>query len=112
MQGLNDKYAHVRRLALSALIAVSLAGCASVSFDRQTETSGKFKSTGWSLTLLSIDLPKHALQIARDNASDAGLPNMQVQSIRVWPSLGSLDWILDIFVVRRAVVRGTWGYEE
>jgi hypothetical protein len=82
-----------------------------VSFDRTTQTSGTFHSTAIAVTVLGWDLPKRAVDVARDNASDAGLVNMQVEDASVFPYLGWFDWILDILSVRIASVRGTWGYD-
>lgn len=100
-------------LLVASLAAASLgsSSCASVSFDRQTQTSGTFRSSAVAVTLLGWDLPKRAVDIARDNASDAGLVNMQVEHVNVVPYLGWFDWILDIAGVRFAMVRGTWGYD-
>lgn len=97
--------------AIVLLVTVTAASCASVSFDRRTQTSGTFHSTGVSLTILGWDLPKRAIDIARDNASDAGLVNMQVEHASVTPYFGWFDWVLDIVSVRFATVRGTWGYD-
>ncbi len=99
-------------LAASILASsLSLSSCASVSFDRRTQTSGTFQSSGVAVTVLGWDLPKRALDIARDNASDAGLVNMQVERATVTPYLGWFDWLLDILGVRWARVSGTWGYD-
>ena len=94
-------------LALPLFLAPS---CASVSFERDTETSGTFVSTGWAFTIFSIDLPKPALNIARENASDAKRANMVVEKAEVYPHLGWFDWVLDIVGVRRARISGTWGF--
>jgi hypothetical protein len=102
----------VCRLAAGAvcLATLSLAACSSLSVERTSETSGTFRATGLALTLVSIDLPKGAQLIARENASDANLPNMQVHETTVFPYLGPIDWLLDIISVRWAEVEGTWGY--
>ena len=100
----------VRETLVGIVAALALSACASVSFERTTETSGTFSSWGFSMTILSTDFPKGALQIARENASDAGLANMEVQKSIVVPYLGPLDWILDIFCFRYARISGTWGY--
>jgi hypothetical protein len=92
------------------LLAAALASCSSVSFERETESSGTFSASGWCLTILSVDLPKSALNIARENISDANLPNTVVQEVRVVPYLGALDFLLDILCVRYARVEGTWGF--
>ena len=92
-------------------LALALAcSCSSVSFQRDTESSGTFVATGWAVTLFSVDIPKSALNIARENASDANLPNTVVQEVTVAPYLGAFDFLFDIFCVRHATVRGTWGF--
>ncbi len=93
-----------------AAACLALGACASVEFQRDSETSGTFVSTGWSVTILSYDLPKSALNIARENASDARQPNTVVEETRVRPYLGKFDALLDIFCVRHATVSGTWGF--
>jgi hypothetical protein len=103
--------ASAHRLTRVALLAFLCApGCASVEFTRETETSGRFRSSGLALTVFGYDFPSGALQIARDNASDARQPNTVVTSQRVFPYLGSADWILDILSVRWARISGTWGF--
>lgn len=99
----------VRRQAL-ALALLACASCASVEFRRDSTTSGTFVSTGWSFTILSYDIPKGALKIARENASDARQPNMIVEDAVVIPHLGRFDVLLDILSVRYARVSGTWGF--
>ena len=94
--------------ALAVLLCVT--SCASVSFERETATSGTFVSTGWAFTILSIDVPKPAINIARENVSDANLANTVVQERRITPNLGPFDWLLDIISIRRAQIRGTWGF--
>ena len=101
---------HAIRIA-SVCTLLALASCASVKFERTTETSGTFKSVGWAFTIGSIDLPKSAMQIARENASDSNLANMQVIEARVKPNWGWWNWVLNIISVRRAEVSGTWGFE-
>jgi len=100
------------RLALGLVLALGASSCANLSFQRDTETSGRFESTGMAVTLLSFDLPKGALMIARENASDANLPNMRVTETTVFPYLGPFDWLIDIIGVRYARVRGTFGVAE
>ena len=98
-------------LLLSALAALVLSSCAGVSFDRDSSTSGNFVSSGLALTVLSFDFPKSAVNIARENASDARQPNMVVHETTVFPYLGPLDILLDIIGVRYARVTGTWGFK-
>ena len=98
------------RLLGAATLALSLTACASVEFQRDTQTSGTFVSKGFAFTFLSIDMPKRAIDIARENASDARQPNTVVTEAGVWPYLGWFDWMLDIVGVRWATVSGTWGF--
>ncbi len=100
----------IRPLVLTALLALACSGCASVEFTRETQTSGRFRSSAWAFTILSIDIPKQALDIARENASDSRLTNLQVESAKVSPNWGWADWLLDIIGVRRARITGTWGF--
>ncbi len=96
--------------ALTVLVAVAACSCASVEFKRDTETSGTFVSTGWAFTFFSHDIPKSALNIARENASDARQPNMVVEEATVTPYLGWFDVLFDIIGVRHARVSGTLGF--
>lgn len=98
------------RAVLAAALALVPASCANLEFTRTSPEAGTFRSTGFALTILSVDLPKEALQIARENASDAGQPNMVVHEARVIPQLGYMDWLLEILGLRWAVVSGTWGF--
>ncbi len=98
------------RFALAILPALLLASCASLDTTRETQSSGRFVSRGFAFTIASIDIPRPALLIARDNASDARLTNMQVTRSTVVPNLGWWDWLLDIISVRWAVIEGTWGF--
>ncbi len=102
---------HSARRFTALLLLALLPACASVEFQRTTETSGTFVSRGTSFTILSIDLPKTALDIARENAADAGLANMDVDTVSITPDWGWWNWVLDIISVRKATVRGTWGFE-
>ena len=100
----------LRSTVLAALLGASVASCSSLSFERTTETSGTFRSTGLAFTIFAIDLPKGSQLIARENASDANLANMEVQETVTFPYLGPLDWILDIISFRYSRIEGTWGY--
>lgn len=105
----------MRAAPLAAVLLVASAGlcsCASVAFERTSSTSGTFRSTGLSFTFLSWDVPQSALEIAYENASDAGQPNTVPTEQWVFPHLGPLDWLLEIISIRYAVVSGTWGHEE
>jgi hypothetical protein len=95
---------------VGALLLAGISGCAGVSFDRTTETSGTFSSYGFAFTILSSDFPKGAMLVARENASDANMANMEIKDSIVFPYLGPLDFLLDIIGFRYARIRGTWGY--
>ena len=99
---------HRGSVAAAALLFV-VSSCASVSFERDTPTSGTFRSTAWAFTVGGFDFPSPAVLIARGNASDSGLANLEVTSENVMPYLGRFDWLLDLIMIRRAEVRGTWG---
>jgi hypothetical protein len=100
-----------RRVLGAVLLVMALCvSCASVEFKPLTKTSGTFRSTGFSLTMLGIDIPKEAVQIARENAADAQLANTQVDRVFIFPYLGWFDWLLDILGFRYARISGTWGY--
>ena len=92
-----------------ALFARTFAWSSAPSF---SEASGILDSTAWAFTFLGFDFPSAALGVARGNASDSGLPNLVILEQSVVPRLGPLDWLLDIIMVRRAHVSGTWGHPE
>lgn len=100
----------IPRFVAGAALVFLVTACASLEFRRDTETSGTFTSRGWAFTILSFDIPKTAEQIARENASDANLANMQVTDLFVAPWLGPLDWLLDILGIRYCRIDGTWGF--
>jgi hypothetical protein len=95
---------------VGSVFLVLLSACAGVSFDRTTETSGTFSSYGFAVTILSSDFPKGAMQVARENASDSNLANMEITKSVLFPYLGPFDWILDIVGFRYARISGTWGF--
>ena len=99
-----------RPVLAAVLLALLLAGCNSLTIERQSLTSGTFRSRAWAVTILSWDLPKGALDIARENASDTRLINMEIEEVKVTPYLGWWDWLLDIVGLRVATVSGTWGF--
>lgn len=82
-----------------------------MEFTRDTQTSGHFEARARSFTILSWDLPMAAIDIARENVSDARRPNIRIEESSVRPNWGQYNWILDILSVRKAVIRGTWGFE-
>jgi hypothetical protein len=98
------------RASLILACATCAPACASIEITRDTATSGRFESSGFAITLFSIDLPKPPVHIARDNASDAHLANAQVTELYRWPDLGWWDWLIDIVGFRYASVSGTWGF--
>jgi hypothetical protein len=107
---LSTRRARFGRWILAALLLAASQSCASVSFERLTETSGTFKATGWSVTIIQLDFPKDALMVARENASDSNLANMVVEDVTRVPSWKPLDWLFDLFSIRYASVSGTWGF--
>lgn len=94
------------------LLGLVHASCSSVEFTRDTRSSGTFVATGTGLTLFSVDIPRSGLNQARENASDAGMHNLVVTEVVIWPHWGPLDFLLEMFSVRTATIRGTWGYTE
>jgi hypothetical protein len=105
-------FTFARASALALLALVFTPACASLEFKRVTPTSGTFRSTGTAFTFFSIDLPREAMQIARENAVDAGQANLVILHSRVTPDLGWWNWLLDIISVRYAELEGTWGHAE
>lgn len=99
------------RLALALGAAVLLGACSTIHFERTTESSGTFEATGTAFTIFGVDLPRSALNQARENASDAGLHNLEVTDARVWPDWGIFDFLLELVSVRHARIHGTWGYD-
>lgn len=99
-------------LAICLTLSLLAPACASVSLERSTKTSGTYESVGWAFTLFTIDMPSGALDIARENAADFHLANTTETYAKVTPDLGWFNWVLDIISVRRAKVKGTWGFED
>ena len=105
----------LRRLPTALLVSALLcaaSSCSSLNFERTSESAGTFVSTGIAFTFFSIDIPKSAINIARENASDANLTNMEVSEAVITPYLGWFDWLLDIIGIRRARIEGTWGFKD
>jgi len=102
----------LRLLPLLLCAGLLLGSCSSVHFERTTESSGTFEATGTAFTIFGVDLPRSAMNQARENASDAGLHNMVVTEAKVSPNWGFFEFFLEIISVRKATIRGTWGYEE
>ncbi len=98
------------QLIAAATLVFAVCACTSLKIERETQTSGTFRSRGWAFTFLSWDLPQAALDTARENVSDARLVKTEVTEVRVTPYLGWFDWLLDILGVRVATIRGTWGF--
>ena len=99
----------IRASLLACTLLLTLSSCAQLSIRRDTETSGTFISTGRSITFLSWEMPRPAIQIAQENAADAGLPNIEATLVEA-TDWGWFDWILEILSTRNARVTGTWGY--
>lgn len=99
------------RTALGALLVTCLGACASLDLERTSPDGGTFRSTAWSFTFLSYDLPAPAISTARANAADSGRPDLVLRDETVIPHLGRFDWLLDVISIRYARVSGTWGEE-
>ena len=100
------------RITTGLLLGLALGACSTIEFVRDTESSGTFRATGTSFTLFGVDMPRSALNQARENASDANMHNMIVTSAEIWPYWGPLDFLIELIGVRHAVLTGTWGYTE
>lgn len=97
------------RLALAGALLAAAPSCSSLEIQRQTETSGTFDSSARTWVFLGWHMPRPAIQIAHENISDAGLPNVRETDVHR-TDWGWFNWILEIFSTRTAHVRGTWGY--
>jgi len=95
---------------LGLLLLLLSPACTSLDVNATSASSGEYSSSAIAITIFSFDLPSGALEMARNNAADIGQPNLLVERETVFPYLGRLDWLLDIFSIRFARVRGTWGY--
>ena len=95
-------------LGLAALL-LGTASCSSFDLRRSGPEGGTFRSSAWTFTILSKDLPAPALSLARERAADSGRADLVVERETVIPYLGPVDWLLDILGVRYARVSGTWG---
>jgi hypothetical protein len=103
-----------RRAARSATLlsglALALTACAGLSMERDTATSGTFRSSALTFTVLSLDMPGETIAIAQGNVADSGQPNLVIEGKLFFPYLGPLDWLLDIVSLRYARISGTWGF--
>ena len=97
-------------LALLLGLFLGLPSCKSLKFERDTQTSGTFEATAWSFTFLTWDFPKLAIDIVRENVSDANLANTEVTETTRAPDLGWFNWLLEIVSFRYARLAGTWGF--
>ena len=97
-------------LALALCLAAASSSCASIEVTRNTQTSGRFESKAFSVMVLWYHIPRRALDIARDNAADARLTNVEVTEAYETPHFGWFDWMYRFLGVRWAKVRGTWGF--
>lgn len=94
--------------AVAAAVLSLAAGCASVEFTRDTETSGTFESSARSFTFLGWEVPRRAIVAALENASDSRLPQLVITEKHA-TDWGWWDWVLEIISSRSATVSGTWG---
>lgn len=98
------------RRALAALLLLGLSACSSMEFTRASESHGEFYASGVAFTIFAFDFPRRAIDIPRENLSDARQPNMRIEREFVFPYLGPVDWLLDIISIRFASISGTWGF--
>lgn len=108
---MSPKFPRLVPLLVGAALLIGMSSCASVEFERDTKTSGTYRSSATSFTLFTIDMPADALGVARENASDAGQAAMIELEASVFPDWGWWNWVLDIISIRTAKVSGAWGFE-
>jgi hypothetical protein len=98
-------------LVLLVLGLVPCTSCSGLKVSRDTQTSGTFESKGTNVNLIWYEIPKSALDIARENAADSRLTNIRVTEAKVYPYWGPwFDWVLQIVGLRFAKIKGTWGF--
>ena len=97
------------RVALVGVLLATVTACSSLEINRDTETSGTFKSSARTWVFLGWHMPRPAIQIAHENISDSGLPNVRETEVHR-TDWGWFNWIIEIFSTRTAYVKGTWGY--
>lgn len=100
------------RLALGVILGLLVSSCASLHFEPVDGARGTFRSRALAFTFLGKDYPQSALLLARANASDSGLPAMEVEEEHVFPYFWKMDFLLDLISVRYASVSGTYGPAE
>jgi hypothetical protein len=100
------------RLGSALLLALLASSCASLDFEPSDGARGTFRSRALAFTFLGHDYPQSALLLARANASDSGLPALEVERERVFPYFWKMDFLLDVISVRYASVSGTYGPAE
>lgn len=100
------------RLATGVLLALLASSCASLDFEPADGARGTFRSRAVAFTFLGRDYPQSAILLARANASDSGLPAMEVERERIFPYFWKMDFLLDVISVRYASVSGTYGPAE
>ncbi len=100
--------ARMTPLVLGLLLCTA---CSGLKVSRATQTSGTFESKGVNLNLLWYEIPQSALDIARENAANSRLTNIQVTDAIVYPHWGPwFDWLYQLVGVRFAKIEGTWGF--
>jgi len=100
------------RLAIGVLLGFLGSSCASLDFEPTDAGRGTFKSRAVAFTFLGQDFPQSAILLARANASDSGLPAMEVESEFIFPYFWKLDFVLDVLSVRYASISGSYGPAE
>ncbi len=98
-------------LALALGCAGAQPACSSHSFQRETDTTGRFQATATSFRfLLFFEVPWNprlrAIELARDSWGD----NLRVVRSTSWPDLGILHWVNGLIIGwRSATVEGVYG---
>ena len=100
------------RLATGVLLGLLASSCASLSFEPVDGGRGTFESRALAFTFLGRDYPQSAILLARANASDSGLPAMEVEKERIFPYFWKFDFLLDVLSLRYASVSGSYGPAE
>lgn len=112
LHGAGYRAAMRARLGLGVLLAFLVSSCASLSFEPVDSGRGTFTSRALAFTFLGHDYPQSAILLARANASDSGLPALEVEQEHIFPYFWKLDFLLDVISVRYASISGSYGPAE
>ena len=100
------------RLVSGVLLGFLASSCATLSFEPVDGSRGTFTSRALAFTFLGHDHPQSAILLARANASDSGLPALEVEEEHIFPYFWKLDFLLDVLSLRYASVSGSYGPAE